>query len=73
MGKSMMISQVCFPLLVIKFSLITISTAFDRMAKMSKFNFEGYAILPETPAQSESFLRRLCSPSYLLIVDITFS
>jgi len=27
--------------------------AMDRMAKMSKFGFEGYAILPETPAQAE--------------------
>ncbi|KAF8508261.1 stress-activated map kinase interacting protein 1-domain-containing protein [Hysterangium stoloniferum] len=27
--------------------------AMDRMAKMSKFSFEGYAILPETPAQAE--------------------
>lgn len=27
--------------------------AFDRMAKMSKFSFEGYAILPETPSQTE--------------------
>ncbi|KAF8582554.1 SIN1-domain-containing protein [Ramaria rubella] len=27
--------------------------AMERMAKMSKFNFEGYAILPETPAQAE--------------------
>ncbi|KAF8531338.1 stress-activated map kinase interacting protein 1-domain-containing protein [Gautieria morchelliformis] len=27
--------------------------AMERMAKMSKFNFEGYAILPEAPAQIE--------------------